>query len=166
MKKIILFISLCINCFLTSYIYYSIPKEIVYEREKTELIYTNRNMSNWEIFTMALMEVESRYDSTAYNEGAYGYFQITPIYVEEVNNQHNTNYTMQDVINLEKAYEIFDLMQQTHNQDYDIEKAIILHNGKHDWYRQRIMNSIKEIKKYEEVRNRLIEKWENTEQKK
>ena len=166
MKKIILFISLCINCFLISYVYYHIPEKVVYEREKLELVYTNRNMSDWEIFTMALMEVESKYDSTAYNKGATGYFQITPIYVKEVNNQHNTNYTMKDVTNLEKSYEIFDLMQQAHNKDYDINKAIVLHNGTQDWYRQRIMKSIKDIKKYEEVRNRLIEKWENSERKK
>ena len=73
---------------------------------------------------------------------------------------------MKDVTNLEKSYEIFDLMQQAHNKDYDINKAIVLHNGTQDWYRQRIMKSIKDIKKYEEVRNRLIEKWENSERKK
>ena len=115
-------------------------------------------MDDWEMFTMALMTVESELDSTAISsKGAKGYLQITPIYIEEVNRIHGTNFTMNDVLELETAYEIFDLMQQAHNQDYDIEKAIVLHNGKHVWYRKRIMDALENIKKYENIRNRLIE---------
>ena len=115
-------------------------------------------MSDWDIFTMALIKTESEFDSTAVSSvGAKGYFQITPIYIKEVNRVHKTNFTMDDVINLEKAYQIFDLMQQAHNKEYDKEKAIVLHNGEHDWYRRRVLNNYEDIKKYEEIRNRILE---------
>ena len=46
-------------------------------------------LSDWDMFTLALMKVESDYDVTAESSvGAKGYFQIMPIYVEEVNRIH------------------------------------------------------------------------------
>lgn len=114
-------------------------------------------MDDWGIFTMALMSVESKYDSSAVSSaGAKGYFQITPIYVKEVNRIHNTNFTMDDVYTLENSYVIFDLMQQAHNQDYDMDRALTLHNGNHKWYKKRVMDEYERIKKYENLRNRLI----------
>ena len=115
-------------------------------------------MTDWNMFTMALMTVESELDSTAVSSvGAKGYFQITPIYIKEVNRIHHTNYTMDDVYDLETAYEIFDLMQQAHNKEYDMDKALILHNGDHKWYKKRVMDAYEDIKKYEDIRNRLIQ---------
>lgn len=159
-KTIITYLSICINCFLISYLYYSNEsKHVILPIEKrTEVIEVPKYMDDWEMFTMALMTVESELDSTAISsKGAVGYLQITPIYIEEVNRIHGTNFTMNDVTKLETAYEIFDLMQQAHNKDYDIEKAIVLHNGEHVWYRKRIMNALENIKKYEDIRNRLLE---------
>ena len=50
-------------------------------------------LSDWDMFTLALMKVESNYEPTATSSvGAKGYFQIMPIYVEEVNRVHKTNY--------------------------------------------------------------------------
>ena len=156
--KFYFFVSLCINCFLGSYIHYLLPEQVIYETKSTEYKYVPHELSDWEIFTMALIKTESEYDSTAVSSaGAKGYFQITPIYVKEVNQKHNTNYSMKDVTNFKSAYEIFDLMQQAHNKNYDIKKAIQLHNGTHDWYNNRVMKAYKEIKKYEEVRNMLID---------
>ena len=159
--KIILFLSLCINAFGGSYLFYSnyTPKqERIILKEKKEFVTIPKYMSDWDMFTMALIKVESDYDSLAVSSaGAKGYFQITPIYIKEVNNIHKTNFTMEDVINLETAYQIFDLMQQAHNQDYNMDKAIILHNGKHEWYRRRVMNAYEDVKKYEEIRNRILE---------
>ena len=160
-KDIITYLSICVNCFLISYLYYSNEsKHVILPpiAKRTEVVEVPKYMDDWEMFTMALMTVESKLDSTAISsKGAKGYLQITPIYVEEVNRIHGTNFTMNDVLELETAYEIFDLMQQAHNQDYDIEKAIVLHNGKHVWYRKRIMDALENIKKYENIRNRLIE---------
>ncbi|MCM1217961.1 MAG: transglycosylase SLT domain-containing protein [Lachnospiraceae bacterium] len=106
---------------------------------------------------MALMKVESEYDSTAVSSvGAKGYFQITPVYIAEVNRVHHTNYTMNDVYDLESAHEIFDLMQKAHNKEYDMDKALVLHNGDHKWYKKRVMDAYEDIKKYENIRNKLI----------
>lgn len=163
-KKIIAFVSICINVFIASYFYYETfePEYRVIKQKEKEFIYVPRHMSDWDIFTMALIKTESEYDSTVVSSvGAKGYFQITPIYIKEVNRIHKTNFTMDDVINLEKAYQIFDLMQQAHNKDYDKEKAIVLHNGEHDWYRRRVLNNYEDIKKYEEIRNRILEVQDN-----
>ncbi len=162
--KILFFISLCINIFFISYTAYNDSGKTVNvatsEIIKVPIIQNdtmNYVLSDWDIFTMSLMYIESGYDSTAVsNKGAKGYFQITPIYIKEVNIKQDTNYSMKDVINFEKAYNIFDLMQKTNNKDYDINKAIILHNGNHSWYSQKIMKKYEEFKKYEYVRNRLV----------
>jgi hypothetical protein len=75
-------------------------------------------LSQWDIFTLALMKVESEYDNSAVSSvGARGYFQMTPIYVREVNRVHNTNFTFDQVTDFDTAYQIFDLMQKAHNPD-------------------------------------------------
>lgn len=131
--------------------------EVPIHHHHTKYVEVPRELSEWDMFTMALMKVESEYDSTAVSSvGAKGLFQITPIYIKEVNRIHNTNYTMDDVTDFESAYQIFDLMQQAHNQDYDMDKALILHNGDHNWYKRRVMNAYNDIKKYESIRNKLV----------
>ena len=51
-------------------------------------------LSYWDIFTLALIKVESEYNNNAVSSvGAKGYFQMTPIYVKEVNRIHKTNFT-------------------------------------------------------------------------
>ena len=70
-------------------------------------------LSEWNIFTLALMKVESEYNNNAVSSvGAKGYFQMTPIYVKEVNRVHKTHFTFDQVTDFDKAYEIFDLMQK------------------------------------------------------
>ena len=113
-------------------------------------------LSQWDIFTLALMKVESEYDNSAVSSvGARGYFQMTPIYVREVNRVHNTNFTFDQVTDLETAYQIFDLMQKAHNPDYNMDKALELHNGKHAWYNRRVYREMKNIQTYEDLRNRI-----------
>lgn len=163
-KNLILLFSLCINAFICSYNFYfnNEPEPIKITEIEYVNVPTNRHMTEWEMFTMALIEVESRYDSTAVSsKGAKGYFQFMPIYIKEVNDKHNTNFTIKDASHLETSYIIFDLMQQAHNKDYDIKKALKLHNGDHGWYEKTVMNKYKEIEKREHVRNRLIELWDS-----
>ena len=113
-------------------------------------------LSQWDIFTLALMKVESEYDNSAVSSvGARGYFQMTPIYVREVTRVHNTNFTFDQVTDLETAYQIFDLMQKAHNPDYNMDKALELHNGKHAWYNRRVYKEMKNIQTYEDLRNRI-----------
>ena len=70
------------------------------------------SLSEWDMFTLALMKVESNYNVSAESSvGAKGYFQIMPIYVAEVNRVHKTNYVYEDVVrSFEQSYEDFTLM--------------------------------------------------------
>ena len=111
-------------------------------------------LSEWDLFTLALMKVESDYDLSAKSSvGARGYFQIMPIYVEEVNRVHHTNYKYDEVVSsFEQSYEVFTLMQEAHNKSYSMDKALTLHNGNHKWYKKRVYNAMEDIARYEEVR--------------
>lgn len=121
--------------------------------------YKNDNslLTEWDMFTLALMKVESNYKPTAVSSvGAKGYFQIMPIYVEEVNRVHKTNYVYEDVVNsFEQSYEVFTLMQEAHNKDFNMDKALKLHNGDHKWYNRRVYNEMANIARYEEMRQML-----------
>ena len=112
------------------------------------------SLSEWDMFTLALMKVESNYEPTAVSSvGAKGYFQITPIYVEEVNRVHKTNYKYDEVVkSFDLSYEVFTLMQEAHNQEYDMDEALRLHNGDHKWYRRRVYKEMDAIVRYEEMR--------------
>ena len=112
------------------------------------------SLSEWNMFTLALMKVESDYEPTAVSSvGAKGYFQITPIYVEEVNRVHKTNYKYDEVVkSFDLSYEVFTLMQEAHNQEYDMDEALRLHNGDHKWYRKRVYKEMDAIIRYEQMR--------------
>ena len=113
-------------------------------------------LSYWDIFTLALIKVESEYNNNAVSSvGAKGYFQMTPIYVKEVNRIHNTDFTFDQVTDFDNAYEIFDLMQKAHNPDYDMDRALELHNGKHDWYNKRVYQEMENIRIYEDMRSKI-----------
>ena len=129
------------------------PVDLIAEEEE---VYVKDTLSDWNIFTLALMKVESEYNNDAVSSvGAKGYFQMTPIYVKEVNRVHHTNYTFDQVKDFNKAYEIFDLMQKAHNPNYNMDKALELHNGKHAWYNRRVYKEMKAIRQYEDMRNKV-----------
>jgi hypothetical protein len=127
------------------------------EQELASYKNDNSLLSDWDMFTLALMKVESNYKPTAVSSvGAKGYFQIMPIYVDEVNRVHKTNYVYEDVVNsFEQSYEVFTLMQEAHNKDFNMDKALKLHNGDHKWYRRRVYNEMANIARYEEMRHML-----------
>ena len=127
------------------------------ERELSCYKNDNSLLTEWDKFTLALMKVESNYKPTAVSSvGAKGYFQIMPIYVDEVNRVHKTNYVYEDVVNsFEQSYEVFTLMQEAHNKDFNMDKALKLHNGDHKWYRRRVYNEMENITRYEEMRQML-----------
>ena len=131
--------------------------ELAIAQQEIESISNKDALSEWDMFTLALMKVESNYDNAAVSSvGAKGYFQIMPIYVEEVNRVHKTNYVYEDVVrSFEKSYEVFTLMQEAHNKDFSMDKALRLHNGNHKWYHRRVYNEMKNIERYEEMRQML-----------
>lgn len=116
-----------------------------------------QQLTDWDMFTLALMKVESNYDKTVVSSaGARGYFQFMPVYVKEVNRIHGTNYKFEDVINsFQQSYEVFTLMQKAHNKDFSMDKALTLHNGNREWYHRRVYQELETIKKYEEMRQKV-----------
>lgn len=149
-------LSIATNIF--SVLYVKNNKQTVQEQvaEVVEQEVVDDTLSDWDIFTLALMKVESEYNNDAVSSvGARGYFQMTPIYVKEVNRIYNTDFTFSQVTDFETAYEIFDLMQQAHNPEYNMVKALELHNGKHTWYNKRVFKAMDQIRLYEEMRSKL-----------
>ena len=130
-----------------------VEQELEIERNREQQV-KDDSLSEWDMFTLALMKVESEYKPTAVSSvGAKGYFQIMPIYVAEVNRVHKTNFVYEEVVaSFEQSYEVFTLMQEAHNKEYDMDKALILHNGDHKWYRKRVYNEMANIERYEEMR--------------
>lgn len=147
-------VSTAINIFLLSKVKETNSPELTADIE--EVMNVQDTLSDWDVFTLALMKVESEYNNNAVSSvGAKGYFQMTPIYVKEVNRIHKTNFTFDQVTDFDKAYEIFDLMQKAHNPDYNMDKALELHNGKHAWYNKRVYREMRNIRMYEDMRNKI-----------
>lgn len=147
-------ISTAINIFLLSKVKETSSPELTADIE--EVMNVQDTLSDWDVFTLALMKVESEYNNNAVSSvGAKGYFQMTPIYVKEVNRIHKTNFTFDQVTDFDKAYEIFDLMQKAHNPDYNMDRALELHNGKHAWYNKRVYREMRNIRRYEDMRNKI-----------
>ena len=149
-----LFISICRISVLSNELKATQENLASVEMELKELKCKPDSLSNWDIFTLALIKVESEYKPNAVSSvGAKGYFQFMPIYVNEVNRFHNTNYVYEDVVNsFELSHEVFILMQEAHNKDYNMDKALTLHNGEHKLYKKRVYNAMEDIALYEEMR--------------
>ena len=149
-----LFISICRISVLSNELKATQENLASVEMELKELKCKPDSLSKWDIFTLALIKVESEYKPNVVSSvGAKGYFQFMPIYVNEVNRFHNTNYVYEDVVNsFELSHEVFILMQEAHNKDYNMDKALTLHNGEHKWYKKRVYNAMEDIALYEEMR--------------
>lgn len=149
-----LFISICRISVLSNELKATQENLASVEMELKELKCKPDSLSKWDIFTLALIKVESEYKPNAVSSvGAKGYFQFMPIYINEVNRFHNTNYVYEDVVNsFELSHEVFILMQEAHNKDYNMDKALTLHNGEHKWYKKRVYNAMEDIALYEEMR--------------
>lgn len=115
------------------------------------------SLTEWQVFVMALIEVEcERNPNVKSNKNAIGPFQITEVYVSEVNRLYNTNFIFEDAWNLNKSIKMFELMNDYYNPNRDINKAIQIHNpGAGSWYAKRIKERMKLIKFSELVRSEL-----------
>ena len=151
-----LFISIVTNFILAIKVNHLKDDILLTEEIAQDYVHKHDTLSDWEVFTLALIKVESEYNNNAVSSvGAKGYFQMTPIYVKEVNRVHKTNFTFDQVTDFDKAYEIFDLMQKAHNPDYNMDKALELHNGKHAWYNKRVYREMRNIRIYEDMRSKI-----------
>lgn len=116
--------------------------------ERNKAIIQCDTISRWDIFTQALIEVESGGNPNAIGPtGDLGLFQITPIYVKEANRLAKADiFTLDDRRNPDKSYEMFSIIQGHYNPQRDIDKAIRLHNpGAGSWYSSRIKKHMEAI---------------------
>jgi len=80
----------------------------------------------------AVSFVESRGNSLAYNEKeiARGHLQIRPVMKRHVNQISNSNYTVSDCFDYTKSIEMFKIVMENHNPEYDIHEACLIWNGR------------------------------------
>lgn len=121
------------------------------------VVVTTDSLSEWQVFIMALVEVECERNPKAVStKNAVGPFQITKVYVEEINRLYNTSFTIDDAFEFKHAYKMFTLMNDYYNPTKDIDKAIKLHNpGAGSWYNNKIKKRMDLIRFNEEVRREI-----------
>lgn len=106
-------------------------------------------LSEWDIFYLALVQVESRGNSNAIGKtNDVGIIQLTPIYVKEANRiLGEDKFTLECRFSPELSREMFEIVNSHRNPNKCIKKAIKLHNpraGK--WYADRIYKEMDIIK--------------------
>lgn len=96
----------------------------------------DNDITKWDNVINAIIQIESRGDSTAINEktNAVGAMQIRKIVVDDCNEylkilNINHQYTYEDRWSVEKSKEMFVLIQRRYNKSNDIEKAVRIWNG-------------------------------------
>lgn len=117
-------------------------------------------LTDWQIMIMAMVGVESEYNAKITNNGASGYLQITPIYVKEVNNLTDNKYEfdIEHTFNPYRTFHMFEIMNNYHNTERDIDKAIKLHNpGGGEQYKNKVKKRMAQIKAYEKTRKELLD---------
>ena len=120
----------------------------------------NKEVFNWESVINAIIQVESKGNQKAYNKAGncVGVLQITPVLVKECNNilknqKSAKRYTMQDRWNAEKSKEMFVIIQEKHNPEHNIEKAIKCWNCggfylKNNGWKNKSVDYYKKVMKY------------------
>lgn len=116
----------------------------------------------WDLFVEAVIWRESRGNTNAIGDGgkAVGVLQIHPIMVREANRIIALNggdreaYAYDDRYDREKSIEIFKIVQDYHNKEHDLVKALDIWNKNHpDSYRNEIMNKYNDYLNGEETTN-------------
>lgn len=110
-------------------------------------------LSDWSTLQLAIAMTESEFNPKAVGKtNDYGIYQITPIYVKEINRLLGDQvYTHNQAFDIEKSVEMFNIMQSFKNPDQDIETAIYFHN-KAPWYKKKVLKNYETVKRYEELR--------------
>ena len=129
-------------------------KEEIVEEE--ELVFQD-TLDDWTTLQMAIVMTESKFNPRAIGATSdWGVLQITPIYVKEVNRiLKEEKYNHEDAFDIEKSFEMFEVMQQHYNPTKDLDKAIKYHN-RAGWYAKRVKENIEFIQRMEEVRRMLV----------
>ena len=123
---------------------------------------TEESIDSWDLFVEAVIWRESRGNTSAIGDGgkAVGVLQIHPIMVREANRiiamkgGEKDTYTYDDRYNREKSIEMFKVVQDYHNKEHDMVKALQIWNKNHpDSYRNDIMRKYNAYLNGEETTN-------------
>jgi len=119
-----------------------------------------KELTGWQLLEMAIVKTESEFNSEAVGtKKDLGIFQITPIYVKEVNRTlDSARFAHTDAFDICKSIEMFNIIQEAKNPEHDIEKAIQLHNPKGDaiGYTEKVLANFRYLSRLEEVREAII----------
>ena len=119
-----------------------------------------KDVFSWERVINAIIKVESQGNHKAFNKigDCAGVLQITPVLVKECNNilknqKSKRRYTLQDRWNAEKSKEMFVIIQEKHNPEHNIEKAIKCWNCggfylKNNGWKNKSIGYYKKVMKY------------------
>lgn len=139
-------------------------QEKVVEEKIKEVYVEGEELDEWTILTMAIMKTESEFDPSRIGATQdVGIMQFTPIAVEEVNRilrleGKEEEYSHLDAFDIEKTIEMFNIIQNYHNKEQNISKAIHQHNpgGASIGYGKKVYDNIRFIKRMEEARKELV----------
>lgn len=114
-------------------------------------------LTDWEVLTLAIAKTESDFNPLARgNSNDLGVFQITPVFVREVNRiLGDTVYLHEDAFDVKKSVEMMAIVQDKHNPEHDITRAITKHNPRGDaiGYTRKVLDNMAWVRRYEEVRS-------------
>ena len=146
-------ISLYICVVLTMYIFFSEIQSIKTEIQSIKIEKQFVPLTDFELIELAIIWQESKANpNPKHSDGqSEGILQITPIYVDEVNRILGYNkYALHDRRNPLKSHEMFLVVQNYHNPEKDVKKAVKLHNkGKR--YFEEVMDRYNCFKLYQEI---------------
>ena len=115
----------------------------------TIVVYKNGHDYDWELFTQALIWVESKGDSKAVgSNNDVGVLQITPILLRDCNRILEMEvFKLEDRLDSLKSVEIFNIIQDHYNPQHDYHWALKLWNsGAPLSYHRKVMDKFNEIK--------------------
>ena len=115
----------------------------------TIVVYKDGRDYDWEMFTQALIWVESKGDSKAVgSKDDTGVLQITPILLQDCNRILKTErFTLEDRLDSLKSIEMFNIIQDHYNPQHDFHLALKIWNGKAPLsYHRKVMDKFNEIK--------------------
>ena len=115
----------------------------------TIVVYKNGHDYDWELFTQALIWVESKGDSNAVGKlDDIGVLQIRPIIVEDCNRILEMEvFKLEDRLDSLKSVEMFNIIQDHYNPQHDYHWALKLWNsGAPLSYHRKVMDKFNEIK--------------------
>lgn len=119
----------------------------------------SRQLSDWEVLEMAIIKTESDFNPLARGTcNDLGIFQGTEIWVEEVNRILDTpKYVHTDCLDIDRSLDMFSIIQNHHNPEKDLSKAINLHNPGGDavGYSIKVRKNMEWVRRYEEIRSKL-----------